>query len=285
MDNLDGAVDTVGIWGATLIQAMTALWVKIAEFVPNLLGFLVILLIGYVVASIVAGISRRGFQAVKLDAFSERIGVGAILRRANIQREPSALLSRVLFWLLMLTFLVSATESLGLSRVSMTIDALVMYIPKVLGAAFILLIGLFIAQFIRDLVVSSAESLGSEFAGPLGSAAYAVLVVIIVTLAIGQLDLETELLNYVISIILISVGAATAIGFGFGSRDVAANILAGSYVRELYKEGDKVTASGQTGVINQVTAVKTELLLDNGDTVSIANSEIVDSKVVHHKEN
>jgi len=283
MGSLNGAVDTVSIWSDALIQAMTALWIKVAEFVPNLLGFFVILLIGYLVASIVAGIGRRGFQAIKLDAFSERIGVAAILRRANIKREPSAIGSRILFWLLMLTFLVSATESLGLTRVSMTIDAFVMYIPKVIGAAFILLVGLFIAQFIRDLITGAAEGMGSEFAVPLGSACYALLVIIIVTLAIGQLDLETELLNYVISIVLISVGAATAIGFGFGSRDVAANILAGNYVRELYKEGDKVTTNGQTGVINQVTAVKTELVLDNGDTVSISNREIVDGNVVHHK--
>jgi len=280
IDSFEGAV---GSWSTSLFQAITALWIKIAEFVPNLLGFFVILLVGYIVASIVAGVGRKGFKAIKLDAFSERIGAGAILRRANIQREPSAIGSRILFWLLMLTFLVSATESLGLTRVSMTIDALVMYIPKIFGAAFILLIGLFIAQFIRDIVVSGAEGMGSEFAAPLGSATYAVLVIIIVTLAVGQLDLETELLNYVISIVLISIGAATAIGFGFGSRDVAANILAGSYVRELYKEGDRVTTSGQTGVINQITAVKTELLLDNGDTVSIANTEIVDGKVVRHK--
>lgn len=283
MDNLDGAVDALGIWTQTLVQAMTALWVKLAEFVPNLLAFFVILLIGYLVASIVAGIAKKAGQAMKLDAFTERLGIGATLRRANIQKEPTYIVSRILFWLLMLTFLVSATESLGLARVSMTIDALVMYIPKVLGAAFIMMIGLFIAQFLRDLILHGAESIGSDIAGPLSSASYGLLVIIVVTLVIGQLDLETELLSYVISILLISVGAAAAIGFGMGSRDVAANILAGTYARDLYNEGDRVTTGGHTGVVSRVTAVKTEITLDNGDTFSLANRDIVDSQVIRHK--
>lgn len=283
MDNLDGAVDAVGIWTDTLVAAMTALWIKLAEFIPNLLAFFVILLIGYIVASIIAGIARKAGQAIKLDAFSERLGIGAILRRANIQKEPAYIVSRILFWLLMLTFLVSATESLGLSRVSMTIDALVMYIPKILGAVFIMMIGLFVAQFIRDLILGGAESIGSDISGPLSSVSYGLLVIIVVTLAIGQLDLETELLSYVISILLISAGTAAAIGFGLGSKDVAANILAGTYARELYGEGDRVTVGGHTGIVNQVTAIKTELTLDNGDTFSIANRDIVDSQVIRHK--
>jgi small-conductance mechanosensitive channel len=282
MEQLDGAVTAVNIWTATMLNATTALWIKLAEFVPNLLAFLVILTLGYIIAKIVAAVIQRALHAIKLDAFSEKIGVIAVLRRANIQRETSSIISRVVFWLLMLTFLVSATESLGLDRVSATIDAFVMYIPKVLGAVFILMVGLFIAQFVRDLVVSSAESIGSDFAAPLGSTAYGLLVVIVATLAVGELELETALLGYVISIVLLSFGAAAAIAFGIGSRDIAGNILAGNYVRELFQEGDRVSADGQTGVVHQVTAVKTEILLDNNDIVSIANSNMVESRVVRH---
>ncbi len=283
MDKLEGAVSTVNIWTTTLIEAVSALWVKIAEFIPNLLAFVVILTIGYLVSKLMAGITRRGLEAIRLDAFSERVGVGAVLRRANIQQETSTILSGIIFWLIMLTFLVSATESLGLPRVSTTIDNLVLYIPKVLGASFILMVGLFISQFVRDLVTSSAEGLGSDFAAPLGSATYGLLVIIVVTLSIGQLELETELLNLVIGIALISIGAAAAIGFGFGSRDIAANILAGNYVRDMFQEGDRISIGNQTGSVSQVTGVKTEILLDNGDLLSVSNREIAENAVVRHQ--
>jgi len=280
MEKLDGTVETLNVWTMTIVEAMSALWIKLAEFVPNLLAFLVILIVGYGISKMISALTRRALRAVKLDAFSERIGVSAVLRRANVQKESSLILSSIVFWLIMLTFLVSATESLGLSRVSATIDVFVLYLPKVLGAAFIMMVGLFIAQFVRDLIVSGAEGIGSDFAGPLGSAAYGLMVVIVVILAVGQLELETELLSVVISIALLSFGAAAAIGFGFGSRDIASNLLAGNYLRDMLREGDRISVAGQTGVVHQVSAVKTEIKLDDGNVLSVSNRKIVDSDVV-----
>ncbi|MCB1685611.1 MAG: mechanosensitive ion channel family protein, partial [Pseudomonadales bacterium] len=233
-------VDSLNLWGNTLLNSMTALWTKVAGFIPNLLAFFVILLIGYALARLLGTLTRRLLVAIHIDDFSQRVGVRTVLDRASIRLDVSAMLSRLVFWLLMLTFLVSATETLGLPRVSATIDTFVQYLPKVLGAAFILLVGLFIAQFVRALIVGGAESLGIESAGGLGGAAYGLLVIIVVTLAIGQLELETEILNQVIAILLISLGGAAALAFGLGSREVAGNILAGTYARELYREGDRL---------------------------------------------
>ncbi|MFT7244092.1 MAG: small-conductance mechanosensitive channel [Candidatus Azotimanducaceae bacterium] len=283
MEHMDNAIDKANMWSASLIDAVGILWIRILDFVPNLLAFLVILLIGYVVSHLLASAAQRAMGVMKIDAFSERIGIGHVLRRANVQQEMSKILSRIIFWLLMLTFLVSATESLGLPRVSSTIDSFVLYIPKVLGAAFILMIGLFIAQFFRDLVTSGAESIGSEFAGPLGSAAYGLLVIIVASLAIGQLEIETDLLNMVVSIGLISLGAAAALGFGLGSREVASNILSGSYVRDLLREGDEVSIGSIRGTVSQITAVKTEIVTENGDVLSVSNRDVIENNVIRHK--
>jgi len=280
MENV--AVDSVNIWTAAIVEAMLTLWARVTDFFPNLVAFVVILLVGYLVSTLISKITLRALKVLKLDAFSERIGVAPVLKRANVQQDTSLIISRVIFWLISLTFLVSATESLGLTRVSSTIDSFVLYIPKVLGAAFILMIGLFIAQFIRDLIISGAEGFGSNLAAPLGSACYGLLVIIVVTLSVGQLDLETDLLSHVISIALLSIGAAVAIAFGIGSREIAGNVLAGNYVREMFKEGDNITTGDQTGVVNQITSVKTEIKLANGDFVSVSNREIVAGMVIKH---
>lgn len=272
-------VDSLNLWGNTLLNSMTALWTKVAGFIPNLLAFFVILLIGYAIARLLGSLTRRLLAAIRIDDFSERVGVRSVLDRANIRLELSAMLSRLVFWLLMLTFLVSATETLGLPRVSGTIDSFVQYLPKVLGAVFILLVGLFIAQFVRALIVGGAESLGIESAGGLGGAAYGLLVIIVVTLAIGQLELETEILNQVIAILLISLGGAAALAFGLGSRAVAGNILAGTYARELYREGDRLVIGEVRGTVTQVTALKLEIRTESGDLVTLPNSEVVNSTV------
>ena len=151
---MEGTIDSVNVWGSTLVSAMSALWTKIAAFVPNLLAFIIILLLGYLVARLVSTLLRKLMRAIKIDGFSQRIGIRGALDRANIDTDVSGILTSIVFWLLMLMFMVSATESLGLPRVSATIDNFVLYLPKVLGAIFILMVGLFIAQFVRDLVTS-----------------------------------------------------------------------------------------------------------------------------------
>ena len=254
-DSLNTVAESMNIWTSILVSAMSALWSKVGAFIPNLLAFLVILLVGYVVARLAGAVVRKLMNAIKIDQFSQRIGIKDVLDRANIGVTVSGILSGIVFWLLMLTFMVSATESLGLPRVSSTIDSFVLYLPKVLGAAFILMTGLFIAQFVRDLITSGAEGFGLEFADPLGKVAYGLLVIIFVTLSIGQLELETGILNDVIVIALMSVGAAGAIAFGLGSKYIASNILAGTYVRELFREGDRVAIGNLSGVVSQVTAV------------------------------
>ena len=279
MENVSGTVDSINLWGTTLLNAMTALWSKVAAFIPNLLAFFVILVIGYLVARLLASVMRRVLEAIHIDRFSQRVGVRSVLDGANIQAEVSTMLSRLVFWLLMLTFLVSATETLGLPRVSSTIDGFVQYLPKVLGAVFILLVGLFIAQFVRGIIVGGSESLGLESAGALGAAAYGLLVIIVGTLAIGQLELETEILNQVIAIVLISLGGAAALAFGLGSKLVAGNILAGTYARELYREGDDLVIGDVRGTVTQVTAVKLEIRTEEGDLITVPNVEVINTTV------
>ena len=272
-------MESLNIWGHTLVDAMSALWSKLAAFVPNFLAFIVILIVGYLVARFLSAALKRALTTLNIDRFSTKIGISGTLERAGIRLEVSHILSRIIFWLLMLTFLVSATESLGLPRVSSTIDSFVLYLPKVIGAVFILMVGLFISQFMRDVVASGAEGLGIEYARSLANAAYVLLSVIVILLAIGQLDLETEILGEIIAIIVISAGAAAALAFGLGARKVAADVLAGTYVRELYREGDKIRIGEIEGTVTQVTPLKTELLTPSGTKVTIPNGDLASAVV------
>ncbi|MCB1683748.1 MAG: mechanosensitive ion channel, partial [Pseudomonadales bacterium] len=86
-------------------------------------------------------------------------------------------------------------------------------------------------------------------------------------------------LNQVIAILLISLGGAAALAFGLGSREVAGNILAGTYARELYREGDRLVIGAVSGTVTQVTAVKLELRTESGDLITLPNAEVVNATV------
>ena len=172
--------EELNIWSEMFITVMTTLWSKVAGFMPNLVAAIVILVIGYFIAKFIGFVLARLLKKVGLDKLSKSVGVIKTLERAAIKLSPSEIVGAIGFWIIMLTFLVTATESLGLPRVSSTIDDVVLYLPKVIAAAVIFIIGLFLANFLRDIVRGSAEGLGVTYARPLGNAAYGVLFVVII---------------------------------------------------------------------------------------------------------
>jgi small-conductance mechanosensitive channel len=166
-----------------------------------------------------------------------------------------------------------------LARVSATLDIFTLYLPKVVGAALILLAGLLLSHLVNGVVRGAAESVGVDYASGLGRFVQGLLVIITVSLAIGQLQIETALLNTVIAIVLISFGAAAALALGLGSREVVSQIIAGIYVRELYHVGDRIKMDELEGVIEEIGTVKTQLLDDDGQIVSVANRTLIAHRV------
>jgi len=152
-------------------------------------------------------------------------------------------------------------------------------LPKVFGAALILLAGLLLSHLVNGVVRGAAESMGVDYASGLGRFVQGLLVIITVSLAIGQLQIETALLNMVIGIVLITFGGAAALALGLGSKQTVSQIIAGIYVRELYEVGDRITVGELEGSIEEIGTVKTSILTDDGQLVSIANNTLTSEKV------
>ncbi|WP_407290930.1 mechanosensitive ion channel family protein [Stutzerimonas zhaodongensis] len=268
-------------WSQSLLGAMNALWAPIAAFIPRLFGALLVVAIGFVVAKLLDTLLSKLLAKVGLDRLVAGTGVNKLLARAGIRVPASALIGKIVYWFVLLVFLVSAAESLGLARVSAVLDMLALYVPKVFGAALILLAGVLLAQVVNGLVRGAAEGVGLEYASGLGRIAQGLVIIISISVAIGQLEVKTELLNYVIAIALISVGLAVALAFGLGSRELVSQILAGIYARELYEVGQRVRIESLDleGEIEEIGTAKTLILTDEGELVSVANRVLLEQRV------
>ena len=206
-------------------------------------------------------------------------GLNKMLARVGIHAPVSTLIGKIVYWFVLLIFLVTAAESLGLDRVSATLDVLALYLPKVLGAAIVMLGGVLLAQLVSGLVRGAAEGVGLEYANGLGRIVQGLVIIISISVAIGQLEVKTDLLNQVISIVLISVGLAVALALGLGSREIISQILAGIYVRELYEVGQQISFEDLEGQIEEIGTVKTTVLTDSGELVSVANRRLLEQRV------
>lgn len=268
-------------WSQSLLGAMSALWAPVAAFIPRLFGALLVVVVGFVVAKLLDTLLSKLLAKIGLDRLVAGTGVTKLLGRGGIRLPVSALIGKIVYWFVLLVFLVSAAESLGLARVSATLDMLALYVPKVFGAALIMLVGVLLAQLVNGLVRGAAEGVGLDYASGLGRIAQGLVIIIIISVAIGQLEVKTELLNYVIAIALISVGLAVALALGLGSRELVSQILAGIYVRELYEVGQQVRLDGLQleGTIEEIGTAKTLLLTEDGELVSIANRVLLEQRV------
>lgn len=272
-------MNNVSIWSDTIATAMTSLWIKVANFVPNLFAACLILLIGYFVAKSLAFLLAHGLKRLGFDKLAASVGISDALVRANVGCTSAELVSKLGFWLIMLSFLISATEALGLVQISATIEGFVLYLPKVMAAVLVLIVGLYLAGFARDLVKNAAESTGIVYAKPLASAVYGILFVIILSLAINQMEIETDLLNSIVAILIAAFGIAIALSLGLGTRELSTHITAGVYVRDLFEVGDVIEFDDVCGSVIRVGTVKTVILCDDGSSVSIANTQLVNTVV------
>ncbi len=267
------------LWTQSLVTAMTALWTKVANFIPNLFGALVVVLLGFVVAKLLDTLLSKLLAKMGLDRLMAGTGLTKLLGRGGIQVPISTVIGKIVYWFILLTFLVSAAELLGLQRVSATLDMLMLYLPKVFGAALVLLVGVLLAQLVNGLVRGAAEGVGLDYSAGLGRVAQGLVIIISISVAISQLEVKTDLLNHVIVIALITVGLAVALAMGLGSREIAGQIIAGIYVRELYQVGQHVRIEEVEGQIEEIGTVKTTLLTDDGELVSVSNRILLEQRV------
>jgi len=267
-----------------LLDPMQLLWSKISAMMPNVLAALLMLLAGYLLARMVGFMARKLAEKMGVDSLADRLNVHRGLQNMNIQQPVSALFGMLVYLFIIVAFLLSAVETLGFDRVTSSIDQLLLYLPKVLGAALVLMVGLFVADFVRTGVRHAAEGVGLEYAPALSRVVFGLIIVVVVMLAINQLEIDLFLLNELIGIVLISVGVAVAISLGLGSRDVSQQIVSGAYVRELYISGDAIEVAGYKGRLVEVGTVKSLMELDDGSQVSLSNRSLLEQTVVVHRE-
>lgn len=260
-------------------QPLVGLWSTAAEFLPNIAGAIALLIIGYLVAKTLGMVVSKLLAKLGLDKITERSGIASAVQSTGLDASASAIFGQVIYWLIFLTFIISAADALGLPRVSSTIDDFVLYLPKLIGAMLIVIIGLFAAHLVRAAIETAAQGMQLEYGKPLGTLVHALIVIVVISLAIGQLEIETDLLNQVISIILLAVAAAVALSLGLGTRSTSGNIIAGLYARDLFPPGDTITVGDVTGRVIEVSTTNTVLELEDGTTYSMPNSVLVDSQV------
>jgi small-conductance mechanosensitive channel len=260
-------------------ETMRSLLASILVWLPSLAAALLLLLFGWMVAHLVQAILKGVLLRLGLDRLAERMGATRVLHDLGMGNSLVRPLARFAYWLVLLVFVLAAAESLGMREVTDTLRGVVTYLPKLLVAAVILLVGGLVARLLGNACATMAEQAGIRGGQAAGAALRYVLYVFIAILALGELGMETTLLVATTTILIASLAVILAVSFGWGSRGLARSIMAGLHVRDEFTLGQQLTVRGHTGRLVSIGPLKSLLETDAG-LVSLPNHILVEEEVL-----
>jgi len=224
------------------------------------IGFL-IFLIGYIVAKIIYNIILRTLKAIKLDKVDDMIRQVDMFKALDFNLPK--FIAKLVYYLILLLVLQISVQSMGISSLSSGLSAIMAYVPKLLTAAVVFLIGVFVANIIKNALRSTTESLNIKTGKFISDAVFYLLVVIIGLMALSQAGIDTTLITNNLTMLIGGVLLAFMIGFGFASKDLMSSMLSSIYVNDSLSVGSKVKIGDVSGEITEMTS--TTVIVKSGD--------------------
>ncbi|WP_080058872.1 mechanosensitive ion channel family protein [Spirosoma aerolatum] len=251
---------------------------QFVEFVPRLLGAIVILLIGIGFARLVAMIVRRVLGKVGFDKIGNRLNEISIIKQLKTEIKLSEIIAKVLYYFILLVFIKASTEKLGVGAITEMVASLINFIPKLIAAAIMLQVGVLIADALRAAVINVCQSFNIASGRLLSMIVFIFFLIVTVISALGQAGINTELLESSFNLIIGGVIFAFAIGYGIASRDLMANIISSFYTKNKYKEGQVIQIDDAKGEIIKVDTLS--LTLRTGQTTTVIPLQTLQMKKV-----
>ena len=212
-------------WSAVVMEPVKEILARVAGFLPTLIGVLIILIVGWIIAGMLKSIVVKVLKLIQLDTASEKSGLGDVLRRGGIRHTISELVGMLIYWLVMLLVFMTALNALGMTVAASLLDKVIFYIPNVIAAIFILALGIFFSSMVGTIVRTASSNAGISQAKFLGQLTQIVIMIFAVVITLEQLNIASSILNLAINIILASMGLALAIAVGLGSKDIAGKMM------------------------------------------------------------
>jgi hypothetical protein len=252
---------------------------KFMETVPSFLGALIVILVAWLFARLISGGFERLLKTVKFDVLAERLKLTSFLEQANIRLSPSAIIGRFIYWVFVLLIIASAAETLSWTAVSYQIQRFLNFLPDIVTAILVFIVGTYLASMVRDFLRSATASLGISTGKIISTAIYYLLFIMVTLTAMQQANIDTDIISTNLLIIIAAVMLAAAISYGFASREVLANILAGFFNKRTFQKGMTIEIDGIRGVIVEITNIAITIQVSEEERVVIPSQQLMQSKV------
>ena len=192
---------------------------------PKIIGAILILLVGWIIAKLIKKAIVKILQIIKLNTLSEKVGIEKFLKEGGLKKTAVDLIGSLFYWIIMLTVILAVLNSLQLNSAKELFNSIILFIPNIIVSLIILLFGLYAAKFISSVLSSSLKNMKDEAAGLIEKIAYYAIVIFTVFLVLGQLKIAQSIITNAFILAFGGICLAFGLAFGLGGKESAAEVL------------------------------------------------------------
>ena len=216
---------TTETWGEAISNSFKHVWVPVVNFLPKLIGAVIVFLIGWIIAVFIGKLVAQIIRALRVDQVLAKLGLERPLQRAGLTLDSGKFVGELVKWFFIIVFLMAATDIIGLTQVTDFLKQIVFYIPRVIVAVLILLIAVLVAVFLQKLVRASVEAAKLKSADFLGAVTKWAVIIFGILAALLELKIAPYLIQTLVTGFVAALAIAVGISFGLGGKDAAKEVI------------------------------------------------------------
>jgi hypothetical protein len=225
-------------WSDAMFTSLAAAMALLFSAIPKIIGFALILIAGWFIASLIERAIAAVLRTIHFNDLAQRAGLTDFVHKMGMNTDAAGMIGLVVKWFVRLIALVVAFDALGLPAVSDVLRQLLLWLPNVVVALVVLVIGGLAARALSNVVRGAANEAGLSNANLLSKLAAGVVWTFAIVVAVNQMGIATELVNTLFMAIVGAVALALGLAFGLGGRDTAGEIVRKWYVKAQEKSGE-----------------------------------------------
>lgn len=212
-------------WSTLTILALQETWYSLLNFIPNLIGAIIVFVIGWFIAIGVGKLIAEVLARLKFNKIFERTGWKEALEKAELKVNPSEFVGAIFKWILVIVFLLVAVEILGLPQFAIILNRLIGWLPNLVVAIAIFVVAVIVADILDKVIRASVQKIGVKYVGTLGAITRWAIYVFSGLAILVQLGVAQALINTLITTLLGMIALALGLAFGLGGKDAASQII------------------------------------------------------------
>lgn len=209
-------------WGDVFNSSLQGLWWSFIQFAPRLIVAIILFIIGWVLGNLIAKAFEQVFASLKIDKLFQSVGTGDLLNKAGMKLNTGYFVGQVMKWFVIIIFLMPSLSLVGLDSIGAFLkEDVLMYLPRVIIAAFILIIATVVADALSSAIVAGSRSMNLRSANMLGTIAKYAIWIFAFIIALGQLGVAPQFMQILFTGIIAMIAIGGGLAFGLGAKDHA----------------------------------------------------------------